>query len=109
MATVEFQKNFYILYPIAALNGSVQFYTIQIRGNYFSYLFYPIFRASVTAFQAIAYEFAAEMTYPVPEGTSGGLINWVSQVSTCRMHQVTGISVMSTHTLLFITIFRVHA
>ena len=37
-------------------------------------------RASVIGFQALVYEYAAEMTYPLPEGTSGGLVNWVSQV-----------------------------
>ena len=36
--------------------------------------------SSVTGFQAIAYEYAAEMTYPLQEGISGGLVNWVSQV-----------------------------
>ena len=39
------------------------------------------YRFSVTAFQGVAYEYGAEMTYPLPEGTSGGLINWVSQAS----------------------------
>ena len=34
----------------------------------------------MTAYQSIAYEYSAEMTYPLPEGTSGGLVNWVSQV-----------------------------
>lgn len=34
----------------------------------------------MTAFQSIVYEYAAEMTYPLPESTSGGLVNWVSQV-----------------------------
>lgn len=56
LAALEFQTNFYILYPLVALIG-----------------------VSVTSFQAIVYEYAAEMTYPLPEGTSGGLVNWVSQ------------------------------
>jgi len=81
LAAVEFQKNFYILYPLAALVGSVQYKSCM--GDTFKH-FYPTFRASVTAFQAIAYEFVAEMTYPVPEGTSGGLMNWVSQVSSVK-------------------------
>ena len=36
----------------------------------------------------VAYEYGAEMTYPLPEATSGGLINWVSQVSLyiCSTH-----------------------
>jgi hypothetical protein len=57
LAALEFQTNFYILYPFVALTG-----------------------ASVIGFQALVYEYAAEMTYPLPEGTSGGLVNWVSQV-----------------------------
>ena len=36
--------------------------------------------SSVTGFQAVVYEYAAEMTYPLQEGISGGLVNWVSQV-----------------------------
>ena len=43
-------------------------------------VFFYACRASVVAFQALVYEYAAEMTYPLPEGTSGGLVNWVSQV-----------------------------
>ena len=33
------------------------------------------------AFQAVAYEYAVEMTYPLPEGTSANIVNVVSQVS----------------------------
>ena len=29
---------------------------------------------------AVAYEYAVEMTYPLPEGTSAGLMNATSQV-----------------------------
>ena len=38
------------------------------------------FSASVIAFQAVSYEYAVEMTYPLPEGTSGNIVNVVSQV-----------------------------
>ena len=38
-------------------------------------------RASIASFQAVGYEYAVEMTYPdLPEGTSGGLVNFTSQV-----------------------------
>lgn len=43
-------------------------------------------RASIASFQAVGYEYAVEMTYPdLPEGTSGGLVNFTSQVilTTC--------------------------
>ena len=33
------------------------------------------------AFQAIAYEYAVEMTHPLPEGTAVGLLNFVTMVS----------------------------
>ena len=35
----------------------------------------------MASFLAVAYEYAIEMTYPLPEGTSAGLINAGSQVS----------------------------
>lgn len=38
--------------------------------------------ASIASFQAVGYEYAVEMTYPdLPEGTSGGLVNFTSQVA----------------------------
>lgn len=40
-----------------------------------------VHRASIASFQAVGYEYAVEMTYPdLPEGTSGGLVNFTSQV-----------------------------
>ena len=40
-----------------------------------------LYRASIASFQAVGYEYAVEMTYPdLPEGTSGGLVNFTSQV-----------------------------
>ncbi len=39
-----------------------------------------ISRAGLSSYQGIAYEYAVEMTYPLPEATSAGLINVVSQV-----------------------------
>jgi hypothetical protein len=56
LAALQFVGNFYVLYPFVAIVGS-----------------------SVTGFQAVVYEYAAEMTYPLQEGISGGLVNWVSQ------------------------------
>jgi len=41
---------------------------------------YTLYRAATTGFAAIAYEYAVEMTYPLPEGTSAGLVNVSSQV-----------------------------
>ena len=38
-------------------------------------------RGSTTAYQAIAYEYAIEMTHPLPEGTAAGLLNFVGMVS----------------------------
>ena len=39
------------------------------------------YRATIASFQAVGYEYAVEMTYPdLPEGTSGGLVNFTSQV-----------------------------
>ena len=40
------------------------------------------YRAFVVAFQAIAYEFGVEMTFPVPEGVSVSVLNAFSQVHT---------------------------
>ena len=40
-------------------------------------------RATTTSFMAVAYEYAVEMTYPLPEGTSAGLVNLSSQVHNC--------------------------
>jgi len=38
-------------------------------------------RGSTTAYQAITYEYAIEMTHPLPEGTAAGLLNFVGMVS----------------------------
>lgn len=35
---------------------------------------------SISSVQAVCYEFAVEMTYPLSEGVSAGLINFTSQV-----------------------------
>lgn len=40
----------------------------------------PAHRVSMASFQAVAYEYAIEMTYPLAEGTSSGLVNLGSQV-----------------------------
>ena len=40
------------------------------------------YSASVTSFQVIALEYSVEMTYPLPEGTSAGLLNLFGLVST---------------------------
>ena len=42
--------------------------------------FLPL-RGGMTAYQAVAYEYAIEMTYPLPEGTAAGLLNFVAMVS----------------------------
>jgi FLVCR family feline leukemia virus subgroup C receptor-related protein len=34
----------------------------------------------MTGYLGIGYEFAAELTYPIPEGTSSGLLNAASEV-----------------------------
>ncbi|XP_064393751.1 heme transporter FLVCR1-like [Halichondria panicea] len=54
---ILFQTNFYLLYIPAVLLG-----------------------LSMASFLAVAYEYAIEMTYPLPEGTSAGLINAGSQL-----------------------------
>ncbi len=41
----------------------------------------------MASFQAVAYEYAIEMTYPLPEGTSSGLINSGSQVHVLYIRQ----------------------
>ena len=41
--------------------------------------------------QAVCYEFAVEMTYPLPEGVSAGLINFMSQVLVYTVMLVTTI------------------
>ena len=40
----------------------------------------PNSRISMSGFQAVSYEYAVEMTYPLPEATSATLLNLVSQV-----------------------------
>lgn len=36
----------------------------------------------MTGYLPVGFEFAAELTYPEPEGTSAGILNAASQVST---------------------------
>ena len=51
--------------------------------KYFNFIF--IFSVSNTAYLAVVYEYASEMTYPLPEVTSGGLVNLGSRVSSLHM------------------------
>ena len=55
----------------------------NIEKHYISWSHYIAcldYRATTTSFMAVAYEYAVEMTYPLPEGTSAGLMNATSQV-----------------------------
>ncbi len=47
-----------------------------------------IYRASMASYQAVCYEYAVEMTYPLPESVSSSLMNIMSQVNDthCFMH-----------------------
>ena len=40
----------------------------------------------MTGYLPIGFEFAAEITYPVPEGTSTGLLNCMAQVNSIRQN-----------------------
>lgn len=40
----------------------------------------------MTAYIAIAYEYAVEMTYPLPEGTGAGLLNLSAMVGRDHPH-----------------------
>ena len=50
------------------------------------YIIPHISSSSIVSFQAISYEYAVEMTYPLPEGTSATMVNVVSQVSIIGMY-----------------------
>ena len=53
-------------------------------------MYVHMYRASIASFQAVGYEYAVEMTYPdLPEGTSGGLVNFTSQVLVYIPHKLT--------------------
>lgn len=56
-AAVQFQRHISVIYVAVALIG-----------------------ATLSPFQGVAYEYAIEMTYPLPEGTSAGIMNMASQV-----------------------------
>ena len=43
-------------------------------------LFFSLDRSCIAAYQGVSYEYAVEMTYPLPEGTSAGLINFSGMV-----------------------------
>ena len=43
-------------------------------------LFFSLDRGCIAAYQGVSYEYAVEMTYPLPEGTSAGLINFSGMV-----------------------------
>ena len=40
----------------------------------------------MTAYLAVAYEYAVEMTYPLPEGTAAGLLNLSATVSRNQLY-----------------------
>ena len=40
----------------------------------------------MTAYLAVAYEYAVEMTYPLPEGTAAGLLNLSAMVGRNHLH-----------------------
>ena len=39
----------------------------------------------MTGYLPVGFEFAAELTYPEPEGTSSGLLNTSAQVNTYKL------------------------
>ena len=41
-------------------------------------------------FLSIGYEFAAELTYPIPEGTSSGILNFASEVFGILLTHIAG-------------------
>lgn len=62
----------------------MDFMMVLISAWYYCYvirLHHPVrHRVTLTGFQAVGYEYAVEMTYPLSEVTSATLLNVVSQV-----------------------------
>lgn len=53
-------------------------------------------RASFSSFQVVALEYAVEMTYPLPEGTSAGLLSFVAMTTSTILIVIFG-RISSTH------------
>ena len=75
-AVVQFQKHISVVYVAVALIG-----------------------ATLTPFQGVAYEYAIEMTYPLPEGTSAGIMNMASQVLSIAV--IVGMGVLISNRWIF--------
>ena len=76
---VVFIKRFYLLYIGVVLVGYVDHdHRFSNEPHTNNTVFNP-HRISMSDFQAISYEYAVEMTYPLPEATSATLLNLVSQ------------------------------
>lgn len=61
----------------------VHYLGIKYKGHIVFYCFYFIilfYRFFMTGYLPVGFEFAAELTYPEPEGTSAGLLNAAAQV-----------------------------
>ena len=81
---VVFIKCFYLLYIGVMLVGHVGHHHRFSNEPHIQILCLILtgFQCLVKSFQAISYEYAVEMTYPLPEATSATLLNLVSQVMT---------------------------
>ena len=63
----------------------------------------------MTGYLPIGFEFAAEITYPVPEGTSTGLLNCMAQVKIGALQLVTSHLFAGCHgILLYKMTLRIH-
>lgn len=69
-----------VIYASCLISTLVYTFTLKLRNLILDYITIGVMGFFMTGYLPIGFEFAAEITYPVPEGTSTGLLNCMAQV-----------------------------
>ena len=85
-------------FSLAAMKADHQIFRLYSASRFLMYVISLYYSASISSVQAVCYEFAVEMTYPLSEGVSAGLINFTSQVGVCVCVNTTSINLYNYYT-----------
>ncbi|KAG7203314.1 hypothetical protein KM043_010403 [Ampulex compressa] len=78
--THKFKETTLGVYMISFLGMIIFTFTLNADGIYVIYITSAILGFFMTGYLPVGFEFAAELTYPEPEGTAAGLLNAVVQI-----------------------------
>ncbi|XP_050466312.1 feline leukemia virus subgroup C receptor-related protein 2 isoform X2 [Cataglyphis hispanica] len=78
--THKFKETTLIVYLCCFMGMIIFTLTLDSKGIYVVYITAGVLGFFITGYLPVGFEFAAELTYPEPEGTAAGLLNAVVQV-----------------------------